>query len=174
MSQSDLMDDMPPSRSETMNPSSLAILITVPEIKLRANPGNQLRAEPRMRTTGGATRQRQRRLRRRVRFAGYAMLALVPIASACTIGWSSRPDRILACSISDPVQLTAESGSFANAPQLGVGSKSPQRTIASPEGIALSNDQAASIPGAVAEAPVVFPGYVLPDDSREDSLHEGS
>jgi len=30
------------------------------------------------------------------------------------------------------------------------------------------------VPENATEAAVIFPGYVLPDDSREDLLHEGS
>ena len=35
-------------------------------------------------------------------------------------------------------------------------------------------EPAVAVPGTGTEAPVIFPGYVLPDDSREDSVHEGS
>ena len=38
----------------------------------------------------------------------------------------------------------------------------------------LSIEPAVTAPGTDAEVPVVFPGYVLPDDSLEDSTHEGS
>ena len=50
----------------------------------------------------GPSRPRpRRRLRREVRIAGLSVLALVPLVSACTLGWSDRPDRVLACSIAE-------------------------------------------------------------------------
>jgi hypothetical protein len=174
MSQADLILEMPPISSKRMSSTLLPVLIAVPKIKLRPSVGSRRVAQPHMRITGRVTRRGQRRLRREVRFAGYALLALVPIASACTLGWSNRPDRILACSISDPQQATADNDSFADAHRLGVGYKSPQTTIASPGDVVLSIDPAVAIPRTVSEAPVIFPGYVLPDDSREDSVHEGS
>ena len=92
------------------------------------------------------------------------MMALVPIVSACTIGWSNRPDRILPCSIQDP---SARSGSSDV-------SDGPARPVTSSGAVVLSVEPAVTVPGTEAEAPVIFPGYVLPDDSREGSLHEGS
>ena len=102
------------------------------------------------------------------------LLALVPIASVCTLGWSNRPDRILACSIPDPQQTTADRDGFNDVARLEVGYQLPQLKVASPGPIVLSIDPAVAIPGAGAEASVIVPGYVLPDDSREDSVHEGS
>ena len=46
--------------------------------------------------------------------------------------------------------------------------------VASSGVVVLSIEPAVVVPGTATEAAVVFPGYVLPDDSREDSLHEGS
>jgi hypothetical protein len=102
------------------------------------------------------------------------MLALVPITSACTIGWSNRPDRILACSISDLPQTTANTASFAGLSSPPNVQQSPQLLIASPKAVALAKEPGIAIPATTAEAPVTFPGYVLSDDSREDLLHEGS
>ncbi len=40
--------------------------------------------------------------------------------------------------------------------------------------VMLSSEPAAVAAGSAAETPVIFPGYVLPDDTREDLMHEGS
>jgi hypothetical protein len=174
MNQADLILDLPSISSEPVSSTALPILIAVPKIKVRRGAGSQRVAQPDLQSSGRTVRRGRRRLRREVRFAGCALLALVPIASACTLGWSNRPDRFLACSISDPNQTTADSGGFANAPRLGVGYQLPQPIIASSGTIALSINPAVAIPETVSEAPVILPGYVLPDDSREDSVHEGS
>jgi hypothetical protein len=174
MSQADLIMDMPPIRSELTISSSVVVLIAVPEIKRRPSKASQRMAQPHMRIAERTARPGRRRLRREVRFAGCALLALVPIASACTLGWSSRPDRIVACSISDPLQSNADSDGFADSSRLGALHPSTQPTIVSPQAVALSIERAVAAPGPVSEAPVIFPGFVLPDDSREDSVHEGS
>jgi hypothetical protein len=174
MSQAELILDMPPIRPEQQISTSLPVLIAVPKSKLRRSVAGRYVARPHIQISRRSTRRGRRRLRREVRFAGYALLALIPIASACTLGWSNRPDRILACSISDPRQSIANSDGFADAPRLGVKYQSPQPTIATPGAVALSIDPAVAIAGTGSEAPVIVPGYVLPDDSREDSVHEGS
>ena len=46
--------------------------------------------------------------------------------------------------------------------------------VASSGAVVLSVEPAVTAPGTVSEASVILPGYVLPDDSREDSMHEGS
>jgi hypothetical protein len=174
MSQADLMIEMPRARSEHTSSSSFAVLIAVPEIQVRSRTDRQQMPQPHMRVPRHETRRARRRLRREVRFAGYVLLVLVPIASACTLGWSNRPDRILACSIADPLQTTASIDSSTDILRLGGMDQSPQPTIASMGTVTLSSKPVVTIPEAVVEAPVIFPGYVLPDDSREDSLHEGS
>ncbi len=40
--------------------------------------------------------------------------------------------------------------------------------------ISISIEPAARTPYADAESPVVFPGYLLPDDGREEPAHAGS
>jgi hypothetical protein len=174
MSQAELILEQPPIRSEQWISSSLPVLITVPRIKLRPSAGDRHVARPHTRIPRRSTHQGRRRLRREVRFAGCALLALIPITSVYTLRWSSRPDRILACSISDPQQTATDGNSLANAVRLEVQYQSPQPTIASPEAIALSIDRVVAIPSTGSEAPVIVPGYLLPDDSREDAVHEGS
>lgn len=102
------------------------------------------------------------------------ILALVPIVSACTLGWSNRPDRIVTCSITDPLARSADRDNLSGL--LGASRENdrlkPESTSAGV--VVLSIEPAVVVPGTTTEAAVVFPGYVLPDDSREDSLHEGS
>ena len=40
--------------------------------------------------------------------------------------------------------------------------------------VVLSSEPASAARGADTQVPVVFPGYVLPDDSLEEPTHEGS
>jgi hypothetical protein len=161
MGQADLMMEMPAIQSERVLPSSLAVLIEVPAIQTRSISRTSRPTRRGARLTGRQTRH-GRRLRPRVRLAGCAVLALVPIVSACTIGWSSRPDRILPCSILDPSQ------GLEPLDQTG------QPAVTSSGEVVLSVEPVVTVPGTAAEAPVIFPGYVLSDDSREGSLHEGS
>ena len=174
MSHADLIADVPLIRSQRTLPRSLAVLIEVPKIKARPSVRSWGVVLPRMQVVGRQARRGRRRLRREVRFAGCALMALVPILSACTLGWSNRPDRILACSIADPLQGRADSDGFAESPGSGGRDQPGQPAIASPGVVVLSIEPAVVLPGTATEAPVIFPGYVLPDDSREDLLHEGS
>ncbi len=101
-------------------------------------------------------------------------MALVPMVSACTLGWSNRPDRIVACSISDPLPKSLDRDDLVDSPHASRENERSQTANASPGVVVLSVEPAIVVPGTATEAAVVFPGYVLPDDSREDSLHEGS
>jgi hypothetical protein len=176
MSQADLVIDIMENRSERPVSDFPTVLIEIPEIK-RLPIAQDPRTIPRAaRTVGRQPHRSRRRLRREVSLAGCALIALVPIISACTLGWSNRPDRILACAISDPLQsenATDNDGSNDSHPHTREGQQG-QIAISSPQAVVLSIDPAAVAPRTTTEIPVIFPGYVLPDDSREDSLHEGS
>jgi hypothetical protein len=90
-------------------------------------------------------------------------LFMAPVVSACTMGWSSRANRVVACSIAD-------------APADGSSSGQPgdQATaLPSPRVVVRSIEPALAPPTGRADVPVVFPGYVLPDDNFEDRAHEG-
>ena len=174
MSQAELVTDMPDIRSERTLPRSLAVLIEVPELKTRPIKRARRTVTPRMRIVGRQVARPRRRLRREVRLASCALMALVPIVSACTLGWSNRPDRIVACSIRDPLLLSADRDDLANLPRTSRENERAQSATAFPGVVVLSIEPAVVVPGTATEAAVIFPGYVLPDDSREDSLHEGS
>jgi hypothetical protein len=53
-------------------------------------------------------------------------------------------------------------------------SRSQAASVGSSGVVVLSIEPAALGPAAEATVPVIFPGYVLPDDSREGFTHEGS
>jgi len=174
MSRTDTLPTMPAIRSERTFSGSLAVLIEVPEVEAdriqRARATVRPRGSPRVQ----AGRPR-RRLRRPVRLAGCALLTLAPLVSLCTLGWPNRPNRILACSISDVLETAGDPHGFVdphdqNRQQSG-------RTgppIGSTGAVVLSIEPSGSAPGADSGVPVIFPGYVLPDDGLEGSAHEGS
>jgi hypothetical protein len=53
-------------------------------------------------------------------------------------------------------------------------SPAEQTAIDSRGVVVLSSEPAAVAGGSAVETPVILPGYVLPDDTRGDLLHEGS
>ncbi len=174
MSQTDTLLTIPSGQTDRAVPRSLASLIEVPEVKRsRQRHVPVARVRP-VAMTGRPSRPRpKRRLRREVRIAGCALLALAPLLSACTVGWSGRPARVLACSIAE---ATAPDRERRRRCRSRVTPAASRRCLAvSPPGVVvLSSGAAATTPGTDTEVPVVFPGYVLPDDSLEESTHEGS
>jgi hypothetical protein len=171
MSQADTLSTMPAIRSFRAVPLSLDVLIEVPELKgIRPSHG---KTQPLWRTKGSrpSLRRSRRRLRREVRVAGCAIMVLMPIVSACTMGWSSRPNRVVACSIAD---TTAEKNHLAASADRVRASEPGTDGLGATGAVVLSTEPAGLVPGNDTEVPVVFPGYLLPDDSLEDSAHEGS
>jgi hypothetical protein len=175
MSRTDTLPTMPAIRSNRTLSRSLAVLIEVPAVKAR--PIKRTRAAVSARGARGRPQvgRPRRRLRREVRVAGCALLTLAPLVSLCTLGWSSRPSRILACSISDPTDPAVVSQDSA-----GLHDLSGQKSVrtASPFGSSgadvLSAEPAAVGSGVDSVVPVILPGYILPDDGLEDGAHEGS
>jgi hypothetical protein len=172
MSQTDTLLNVPPGKTDRAVPRPVASLIEVPDV--RRPPSGRARSSGFGRwDRGRRSRPRpKRRLRREVRFAGAAMLALAPLLSACTVGWSNRPDRVLACSIAEATAPDGVVGVGAD-PRDAYG-RSVMPPVSSPGVVVLSSGAAVTPPGTDTEVPVVFPGYVLPDDSLEESTHEGS
>jgi hypothetical protein len=104
--------------------------------------------------------QPRRRLRREVRLAGYLMICLL------TLIWVPR------------VLLFRSEGSAveARSGRTGAGrgrAGTAFRTVPAPA-ISISIEPAGLAPYAGAESPVVFPGYLLPDDGCEEPAHAGS
>jgi hypothetical protein len=180
MSHADLdlvLTDPAANRSQRVLPHSMAVMIEVPAIKPRP-----IKHRPRTIFRGAhGVRQRpyrsRRRLRREVYLAGCTLMALVPIVSACTLGWSNRSNRIVACSISEPFRgegAVDHDGLTEKLPPAREEGLAEQAAIDSRGVVMLSSEPAAVVAGSAAETPVIFPGYVLPDDTREDLMHEGS
>jgi hypothetical protein len=172
MSRADTLATMPSIRSDRAVPRSLGLLIEVPEVMRRPTRHRRRRVVGHWQSRQPSHERPKRRLRREVRIAGCALLALAPLLSVGTLGWSGRPPRVLACSIAE-----------ATAPDQGADRSALPRDPASRLGavpadstgvVVLSVEPASLAPGADTEVPVIFPGYVLPDDSLEDSTHEGS
>jgi hypothetical protein len=86
--------------------------------------------------------------------AAYASLAFAPILLAAGV-WCLHPPRPLAAAeVSAPARTIEDSD------------PTPVAVLISIEPSAGAND-------AEIESPVVFPGYILPDDRREEPAHEG-
>jgi hypothetical protein len=92
--------------------------------------------------------QPRRRLRREVRLAGYLMICLL------TLIWLPR------------ALLFRSEGSAVEARSGRIAAPAPA--------ISISIEPAVLAPYADAESPVVFPGYLLPDDGCEEPAHAGS
>jgi len=171
MSQSDTLSKMPAIRSDRDLSLALEVLIEVPDLKGSRMGRGKVQSPRREATSRPKCVRTKRRLRREVRVAGCALLALMPLVSLCTIGSSSQPSRVVACSIADTI--AGRNNLAAKAPRdraLEPGTNASRSTGA----VVLSVEPPAQVPGNDTEVPVVFPGYVLPDDSLEDAAHEGS
>jgi hypothetical protein len=172
MSEADTLLTMPSTRADRAVPRSLALLIEVPEVKVRRTRRARPRVADHQETRRASPVHRKRRLRREVRIAGCAILALAPLLSAYRMDWSGRPGRVLACSIAEataPGQPLERGADRREA--FGQSALPP---VSSAGVVVISIEPAVAAPGTDTKVPVVFPGYVLPDDSREETTHEGS
>jgi hypothetical protein len=170
MRQADLLPVAPSVRRQRQADRSLAVLIEVPTVTPR-----RLRSRPRSKAVAGNTglhdsarpfaRRSKRRLRREVRLAGCALLLMAPLVSACGVSWSGRGDGVFRERLGD---------SMGHDSTLDPGAAS-ERQNGAPRVMVLAIEPAAVIDGeAAGVVPVVFPGYLLPDDTFEDVAHEGS
>ena len=119
------------------------------------------------------SRRPRRRLRRQVRVAGYALLGFLPLLMALT-HWTDaqsirHPGARLLSLQSRPSRGEAPAGEAGPEVWHSVSAATPSLTpvllSVEPVGTAVDSDT---------ETPVVFPGYLLPDDHHEEPLHEGS
>jgi hypothetical protein len=175
MIQTDALPMRPSVRAERSVPSSLAVLIEVPDVKASGPLRGRRRVADPQHVRRRFSRPSRRRLRREVRVAGCTLLAFLPLVCVCTLGWLSRSNQVLAASISNET-----AGSHV---QLAVHDRIDRAELASatvadpfglPSAFVLTIEPAVVAPGLDREVPVVLPGYVLPDDSLEESSHEGS
>lgn len=125
----------------------LPVLIQVPRVSARSRTAG--RWSPR-----AATRPR-RRLRREVRWTAYALLALFPPALSALAYWEGRQAALL--------EIRGPSAEVKADPE-------PEPL---PPRISLSIEPAPTLAPAESEAPVVIPGYLLPDDGLEEAAHAG-
>jgi hypothetical protein len=164
-------------RAGRSNSDAMAVLIRVPRVDEPCDRVRTWRAEEaaRFRPAMSAQARRsgtrpRRRLRREVRLAAMWILALATLGVAFTMGWMTRGTGPL-----DLRVLTASAQVHH-----------PRGPSRAPEGIERPDDgpqgesdtiaigPAIGAPVADAEVPVVFPGYLLPDDSLQEPAHEGS
>jgi hypothetical protein len=176
MTRANTLLTMPSIRADRASSRPLLSLIEVPEVKgsrtRRVDPGAQTRADEVWQGRRPSRSPRKRRLRREIRIAGCAFLVLAPLLSACTLGWSNGPVRVLACSITDATAGTR--GPVDNGAATDASGPPEAQASDSPGVVVLSIEPAVTGPAADTKVPVVFSGFVLPDDSLEDASHEGS
>ena len=114
----------------------------------------------------------RRRLRRGVRRAGWSLLVVAAMAGTFTMGWTSRGGGLPLSPLLGTTALARAGGQPALAPEEGARPSEAAPSIADAEPFAVM--PALGAPVADAEVPVVFPGYLLPDNNREEPAHEGS
>jgi len=112
----------------------------------------------------------RRRLRRGVRQACWSLLVLASMASTFTMGWTTRGGGYTGMPLLSASTFGRDSGDRSPSFPAGEGPADDPTTDAG--AAALEPDPSA--PVADVDVPVVLPGYVLPDDSREEPAHEGS
>jgi hypothetical protein len=164
-------------RAGRSNRDAMAVLIRVPRVDeprdcvrtWRAEEAARFRPAMSAQARRSGTRPR-RRLRRGVRLAGWWILALASMGGTFTMGWMTRASGSLDLRVLTASALGHHTGGPSRAPE-GLerpddGTRGEADTIAIGPGL--------GAPVADAEVPVVFPGYLLPDDSREEPAHEGS
>jgi hypothetical protein len=164
-------ESMPLTEPRFLHPAP--VLILVPHVRpkpiRRSSRAGSTARSPRLR----GVRRPRRRLRRSVRVAGYALLALLPFL----LGLSHLTD---ARSLRHPgarlLSLPAHrSGSEALDRGTDPGAWiSTSAATTSPAPILLSIEPVGTAVDSEIETPVVFPGYLLPDDYHEEPVHEGS
>jgi hypothetical protein len=144
------------SSQRTSDRPVVPILIQVPALPALMSPS----ARPSLRVRAATSpHRRRRRLRREVRVAAYAMMLAAPLVSAPLWIWGE-------WSSTAPRAARPEPACAADGKDLAVAHHPPV--------ISISIEPATGVTGAEAEPPVVFPGYLLPDDDSEEPAHAGS
>jgi hypothetical protein len=114
-------------------------------------------------------RRSRRRLRREFRLAGVSVLALFSLSLVCNPWSPMRGNHVLSAAI---LSITASQGRLA--PARGIDNKDGWDPSSPLPPVLLSIEPAGAAAETGCEIPVVFPGYLLPDDNHEDTAHEGS
>ncbi|MGO9815140.1 MAG: hypothetical protein ACLP53_30775 [Isosphaeraceae bacterium] len=166
-----MMPVLMPVESGLSHPAPILILVphVRPSSTRRWKPPESTAVSPRQREV----RRPRRRIRRQVRVAGYTLLGLLLLVLAWS-HWTgaqsshhsgsrllSLPTRWSEGEAAEEETRPGAWNSAAAAPTF------PARVLLSiePVGTAADSDT---------ETPVVFPGYLLPDDHHEEPAHEGS
>jgi hypothetical protein len=177
MMQLDTEPMTPGLRAGRSQSDAMAVLIQVPRVDeprvrvrmWRPEEAGRFRPARSGRPLRPAGRPR-RRLRRGVRLAGWWILALASTGGTFTMGWMTRGSGPLHLPVLSSATLGRDAGGHSHAQAGG-----EQPADGSPgEADAIAIGPAIGAPVADAEVPVVFPGYLLPDDSLEEPAHEGS
>ncbi len=176
MSQTQILPSVMTARSRCIVPDALPTLIAVPRIETDGRKSRVRRAEQAYPADWGrGMRGRRRRLRRHVRLSVCALLTLTPFAFAACFAWSGHPGPatppLTLGSRSDGPQRVClvdagREGGFVDGRRTGSFDHRPVTL--------LSIEAASPASGPEAEQPVILPGYLLPDNTREEPVHEGS
>ncbi len=162
---------LPLTESGFLRPAPMLIL--VPHVRPSSTRRWKLAGATAVSTSPREVRRPRRRLRRQVRVAGYTLLGLLPLLLA----WNHWTD---AQSIHHPGSRLLSlplHRSEAEAPDGETGPEawnSPAPATTSPAPVLLSIEPVGTAVDSDTESPVVFPGYLLPDDHHEEPVHEGS
>jgi hypothetical protein len=172
MSRDDMLPVVKTFRPVPRGSRAVLVLIEVPKVRDLGTCPRAARRAPYRLDPRAARRPARRRLRREFRVAARMLLALLPILWAGSLVWSraSKQDGRAAAASGDSREGVS-------------GSRRDQRRVfdvGGPPAIALMPSFVVTLDPAVAaaapdpEAPVVFPGYLLPVDSLQESVHEGN
>jgi hypothetical protein len=158
------------SRIEAASLQTAPLLIQVPFTRHDRRPRDLSRRpirhrQPRL-ARGG---QPKRRLRREVRLTGLAILAL-SCATATWNHWRSTAKQLWLA----PAYVSASAHAAMPGAAAGTGLAETSRSATHLLPILLSIEPVGTSAESDVEARVVFPGYLLPDDNREEPAHGGS
>ncbi|WP_165228447.1 hypothetical protein [Aquisphaera insulae] len=112
-------------------------------------------------------RRVRRRLRRELRVAGCAILAIAPILTAASFWEAGRAARL-------PRVGAERADAAAPLPAARPENSRPVNALHPAPAVLLSVEAIGRGSEPTDQGTVVFPGYLLPDDGREEAGHEGS
>jgi len=169
---------LPHSRAGRSVRPEFKVLIEIPTIQGRISSESVAWGRPKFplenHRPGGsapAGRRPRRRLKREVKFAACVVFACLPLSFEASRFWSNRLANIAAMNLTRPP--LHDDGRVGE----GLGSSLVHQVSSSvfePAVVLMSIEPAQSGITSEAEPPVIFPGYLLPEDSVEEKAHEGS
>jgi hypothetical protein len=155
MTQTELLPEATTRRPERDGRRSDLVLIQVPHVHVGRTRHEAGRRQPHAFGRPVGNGRPRRRLKREIRMAAYAGLAFAPILVAATV-WCLHPSRPLA------------------AAEIATVERPVDEAAPTPAAVLITIEPSVSAIDSEPETPVVFPGYLLPDDHREEPAHEGS